>query len=406
MINARLERVRSQLVIFIYFIFSLLCFNLSHAQLPTAPPSSAPSAAPTNTGLPTTSPPSPPTGSSSVPAALNAVTNSVQPTAPTAPGVNALPQAVPTAGKYAEFQSVCRTKDYESPAYYSDELKNLRLATIKDRMKINPESISLHLRLLQELIDQRKTELIQKTEQEIKTKSLTQSDRFMLDASMALMKGDKKTARESLNKILTENPKNIDALKMLAEVYAKDSNYFETTTIYLDLAKITGKDFYEELCEAYTLDSHYNEAESYCYKGVASGKSPYSYIFLGVGAREQQKLKLAKNYFLKSIKIKETEMGYVCLGEIQVSEKKISDAIVSLKQAVAKFPKSDRAHLALAWAYFTDKQRLPALDHFQKACSLNRKIVVEVRKTLKILLDEKSADVPKYSTLLQACESL
>lgn len=348
-------------------------------------------------------------GSSSAPAALNAITNSVQPAAPGAnPTVNpAVPASAASApGKYAEFQSICRTKDYETPAYYSEELKNLRLSMIKAKMKDKPQSISLHLRLLQELIDQRKIDQVQQTLQEIKAKNISQSERNMAEASMAILKGDKKSARDLLNKVLAENPKNIDALKMLADVFAKDSNYYETTAIYLDLAKITGKDYNEELCESYTLDTHYNDAEGYCFRGITKNKSAYASIFLGVGAREQQKMKVAKKYFSDSLKMKDTEMGYVCLGEIQMSEKLFSDAISTFKSGAAKFPKSDRAHVALAWALFTDKQRMLALEQFQKACSLNRRVVVEVRKTLKILIDEKSSDVPKYSLLLQSCESL
>lgn len=404
---------------FIYYLITSLCLNLSHGQVPTEPAPSGPTTIPWPVVAPPAPQPDPKTspttqsptvvtpsgsspaasgGSSSAPAALNAITNSVQPAVPAS--------AASAPGKYAEFQSICRTKDYETPAYYSEELKNLRLSMIKAKMKDKPQSISLHLRLLQELIDQRKIDQVQQTLQEIKAKNISQSERNMAEASMAILKGDKKSARDLLNKVLAENPKNRDALKMLADVFAKDSNYYETTAIYLDLAKITGKDYNEELCESYTLDTHYNDAEGYCFRGITKNKSAYASIFLGVGAREQQKMKVAKKYFSDSLKMKDTEMGYVCLGEIQMSEKLFSDAISTFKSGAAKFPKSDRAHVALAWALFTDKQRMLALEQFQKACSLNRRVVVEVRKTLKILIDEKSSDVPKYSLLLQSCESL
>lgn len=419
---------------FIYYLITSLCLNLSHGQVPTEPAPSGPTTIPWPVVTPPAPPPDPKTspttqsptvvtpsatpnvtgpaasaGSSSAPAALNSITNSVQPAVPGAnpTGNPAVPAASASApGKYAEFQSICRTKDYETPAYYSEELKNLRLSMIKAKMKDKPQLISLHLRLLQELIDQRKIDQVQQTLQEIKAKNISQSERNMAEASMAILKGDKKSARDLLNKVLAENPKNIDALKMLADVFAKDSNYYETTAIYLDLAKITGRDYNEELCESYTLDTHYSDAEGYCFRGITKNKSAYASIFLGVGAREQQKMKVAKKYFSDSLKMKDTEMGYVCLGEIQVSEKLFSTAISTFKLGVVKFPKSDRAHVALAWALFTDKQRMQALEQFQKACSLNRRVVVEVRKTLKILIDEKSSDVSKYSLLLQSCESL
>ena len=125
-----------------------------------------------------------------------------------------------------------------------------------------------------------------------------------------------------------------------------------------------------------------------------------------MASREQKKFKEAKKYFKNSLKTKETEMGYVCLGEMFDIEKNYSEAINSYEKAIAVVPKSDRARVALAWSYFNEGKRSEAAEQFLKACALNSKIIVEVRKALKVLLEEKSDSIAAYSQILQKCEAL
>lgn len=369
-------------------ILYILCFclNLSQAQITSPPYTPTPTAAPPATEIPPTATPS---------GALNSITNSVQPVIPPA-----------AAGKYEEFQSICRTADYDLAAHYVPQLKNIRISILNERIRANPEAAKPRLKLLKELVDQKKIKEAEAVLRELKAKRISVEDKNIADATYAFLKGDKKVSRDLLNKVVASNPKNIDALKILAEVYKAELNYFEATSIYFDLSKMTTENFDDQLCETYTLDAIYTEAEPYCFKSVAKNKNPFAHIYLGVGAREQNKLKEARKYFNSSLKVKDTEMAHVCLGELSILEKKYSEAIGSLRTATTLIPTSDRAFIALAWALFNDKQRPKALENFQTACVLNKKTIVEVRRALKILLDEKSEHINPYSQLVQRCEIL
>lgn len=372
---------------------------MSHAQVNSNAPNPVTTPA---ASIPSTTSAPPTTGSQG--AALSTILNTAQPALPTV-----LPTQItaptPITGKYEEFQSVCRTNDYDTLAYYNDQLKEQRINLIKNHIAKSPTNISYSLRLLKELADQKKLKDLQTAMIDLKTKKLSITEQHIADATLAFAKKDKKTARDHLNAVLSEYPKNIEALNLLAEVYLNDKNYFESASIYFDLKKITNKNYDEALCESYTLDDHYAEAEDYCFKEIGKNKSPFASIYLGIASREQKKFKEAKKYFKNSLKTKETEMGYVCLGEMFDMEKNYSEAADSFKKALEVVPKSDRAHVALAWAYFKDRKRSEASEQFQKACALNSKIIVEVRKAIKTLIDEKSDSIAAYAHVLKKCES-
>lgn len=370
---------------------------MSHAQstgAPAATQSASTPAAAVSTILNTANP---------VPATTTTPPTNAVPPASTTPQTLIVP--VPTVGKYAEYQSICRTNDYDTVAFFGDQLKEQRIALIKERIVKNPSMVHYQLRLLKELADQKKMKELQTAASELKTKKISGPDQRMADAIMAFAKKDKKSARDNLNALLAENPKSIEALKLLAEVYISDKNYFESASIFFDLRKITNKNFDAALCESYILHGHYVEAEEYCFAEIAANKNPFASIFLGVASREQKKLKEAKKYFKNSLKTKETEMGYVCLGEMFDLEKDYSEAATNFEKALSVVPKSDRARVALAWSLFKNGKRAEASENFLKACNLNSKLIVEIRKALKILLDEKSESIATYSHILQKCES-
>ncbi len=397
MITLRIQQPRGALKVLILLLTAISCLKLSHAQAPPAPAAAQTPA--TSPGVGTTPNPAAQVNATGAPgAALNSILNSAQPPIP--------PGSTVTVGKYEEYQSVCRNKDFDSIYYYSDKIKDLRIGLIKDRLSKNPESTALLLRLLKEFIDQKKTKEAEALMTQLKTKKISKADQQIADSILSFSKGDKKSARTQLNALLVEDPKNTVALKLLAEVYLAESNYFESASIFFDLGKFTGKHFDEELCESYTLDGHYAEAEEYCFKEIARTKNPLPYIYLGIANREQKKYKEAKKYFLSSVKIKESEMGYLCLGEIYSIEINNKEASASFEKAIATMPKSDRAHTALAWNYFNDNKREQALQQFQMACALNPKVVVEIRRSLKKLIDEKSEKITAYSQLLQKCEAM
>jgi len=359
------------------FFILLQCLNLSQAQVTTP---AAPRPQPSSAG-----------------AAVNTAIKTVNEEKPNL-------ESTTTSGKYEEFQSICRVNEFDIIAHYTESTKAKRIEILKARIASEPDSNKPKLWLIKEYVDQKKLPEAESFLKELRSLRLKPAELNYAEAAVSYLKGDQKKSRDLLNKILNDNPKDVIALKLLAEVYKTESNYFEASAIYIDLIKLTRENFNEQLCEAYTLDAHYSDAEERCQN--SNNKNPFFSIYLGIGAREQGNLKGARRYFINSLQVRETEMALVCLGEIYTMEKKPKDAIATLEKAVRLVPQSTRAQVALAWAYFNEKNRSQALIHFQKACKLQRKSVVEVRKSLKILLEEKSEHIAKFSDLAQSCESL
>lgn len=274
---------------------------------------------------------------------------------------------------------------------------------IEKKITLDPASIKLKLRLLKEFIDQHKITEAEQTVQNIKSTKASDIDILIANGAFSFLKKDQKKAKDFLNKVLAEEPKNIEALKWLAEEYRSEMNYFEASAIYYDMLKISNENMNESLCEVLTLDAHYAEAEPICIKGSALKKNPFFDIYLGIAAREKMNLKEAKKYFLSSLNIKETEMGRVCLGEVFAIEKNYPEAENSYKSALKIIPESTRAQLGLAWAYFNNKERVTALESFKKACSLEKTATSELRKAIKVLIDEKSEFIQKYVNQNQRC---
>ncbi|MBC7465480.1 MAG: hypothetical protein H7256_05760 [Bdellovibrio sp.] len=346
----------------------------------------------TNTGTTTGVPTYPPLAIDP-PAAKPTVTT--DPVAPPVPGV--------TAPKYIEYQSFCRMHEYEQVQYLSDTLKEKRLQLLQDKLKAEPESIKIKTRLLKEYVDQKKTKEAEETLRQIRAMKVATTDIQYAESIFSFGKSDKKAARDLLLKILQDQPKNVEALKLLAEVHKSEANYYEYTAIYYDLLKLTRENYDEQLCESLTLDSHYTEAEKFCVKGSLEKKNPNFSIYLGIAAREKDNYKEAQTQFANSLKIKETEMGHVCSGEISILLKNNTAAQESFKKALEISSKSLRAQVALAWAYFNDKNRDKALVAFTNACALSKKSVTDLRLALKTLIQEKSDMIRAYSAQTERC---
>lgn len=364
--------------------------TLKDSSSTTTPP-------PTGTPSPTPTPTDP----------LAPMLNSVQPNGTSSvPSEQKAPPADLQGPRYAEYQSFCRTHEFDQVQFLSDSIKEKRIQLLQEKIKQEPESAKLKMRLLREFVDQKKIKEADQVLKDIRNLKISSTEINYAEAIYAFGKMDKKAARDILNKLLEEQPKNVDALKLLAEIYKLDANYFEYASIYYDLVKITKENYDEQLCEALTLDSHYADAEKVCSKGAAEGKNPTFAIYLGVAAREKENLAEAQKQFSNSLKIKESEMGYVCSGEISVLQKKYEAADEAFQKAIALNPKSLRAHLALAWSRFSNKDRTQALISFQNACLLNKKAASDLRKAIKILITEKSDLVKNYSIQAEKCITL
>lgn len=366
------------------FIFVFFCLNLSHAQ--TSPQFPAIPINPNIQGdtLPTTS--------------ANPAT--AQPVSLDSTG-----KPIKVAGKYAEYQSMCRENEYDTTAYFSDELKKRRADLLKEKTAAAGEySMKLKLRLLKEYIDQDEPKSAKALADSLKKQKLSSFENVILNALIAISVENYNYSVSILLRQLSEDNKNSEVLLLLAEVYKKLENYYEASTIYEDLNKTTGNSYLPQLCEAMVLNSVNAEAEKVCQLAIDKfPENPFPMIFKGISLREREDAKMALSSFKKSINIKPTEMGYLCLAEAFFMKDDLTSAIEQFKNASNISPNSVRAILGLAWALLKQKHYAESLQSFKKACALNGKYETEIRKAAKILLEDKISAAKLFVSAAEAC---
>ncbi|AGH96741.1 tetratricopeptide repeat protein [Pseudobdellovibrio exovorus] len=390
----------------LFFIASaLFCLDLGHAQTAQSPVEALANALSTVQPIPppaaTTPPPANNSGNPAGGASGGAGANAPAGPTPTTPSSN-------LGGKYEEHQSICRMNEYDLVKDFSDDLKKRRVELIKTKLKneSNEQRVKTQIRLIKEYLDQKNNLAAGALIQEMKQQKLSGFDNEYVNSLAALSENRISVARQILNKMSLEkeNASNVELLRSLAEVYIAESNYYEASTLYEDLNALTKNAYLPQLCEVMTLNTMNAEAERICLQASSRfPQNPFPPIFQGITHRERLDLKQAESLFKKSIAIKPTEMGHSCLAEINFMNKKFTEAASEYKKALEVTPTSNRALLGLAWTEIQSKNYTEAIEAFKKACKLNSKNEVEIRKAFKYLNDEKIAEAPRFIEAVNSC---
>lgn len=364
------------------FLLVFLCLNLSHGQNGAQFP-----AVPINPN----------------------VLNSTLPTVQATPGSLASRDGTTTkndsGGKYKEYQSLCRLNEYDTIKYYLPETKKRRVELLKEKIAgAGDDTVKLKFRLIKEYIDQDESALVKPVVESLKKEKLSVYDTAFLNSLVFLSERNYAAAIGLLNQMLIEDKKNIEVLQFLAEVYMLVENYYEAGTIYEDLNQITKNAYLVQLCETSVLNSLNAEAEKICTD--ASNKfpeNPFPVIYKGISHREREESKRAIFAFQKSIGLKPTEMGYVCLAEAFFMKGSLDDAAENFQNGLNVVSKSIRAMLGLAWTQLKLRNYAGSIAAFKKACLVNSKYEAEIRKALRQLADEKSPQVKQFMSAAESC---
>ncbi len=308
-------------------------------------------------------------------------------------------------GKYEEYQSICRENLFDVPAYLDEATQQNRIDELKEKIKSEKNPVSFKVKLLKEYIDQAKKLEIEQQFASIKAEKTNEESGKIAEALMSWYRQEVNRAQSTLAKIVIDNPKDAEALGYLAEMYASNQKYFEAASAYFDLSKLTKENYDLQLCKIHTLDSQHKEAEKFCRKAnQALQKNPYPFIYLGISEREKLNFDQAIAHFKDSLRRQQTEMAFVCIGEIFFIKQKFNGAIEAFKRAIKISPNSSRAILAMAWAQIKDKKILDALESFKSACKLNRTVAIDLRRAYKILNEEKSPQAKLFAEQAQKCQ--
>jgi tetratricopeptide (TPR) repeat protein len=308
-------------------------------------------------------------------------------------------------GKYEEYQSVCRVNEYDTVRYYSTDLKKKRSDLLKQRIsEAGDNSTKITLRLIKELIDQGEAKETRIFIDALKNKKLSNFDNSYLNALVSMSTENYATARATLSKLLEDDPKNQDVLRLLAEVFVFMQNYYEASTIYEDLNTFTKNAYLIQQCETLILNSLNADGEKVCLRAAKKfPESPLPHIYIGISHREREDYKQALLAFKKAVSIKPTEMGTTCLAEQYFIKQDYANAIIQFQQSSTLNPDSIRAQLGLAWTQIKTKQFAESLIAFKKVCAINSKYQIELRKAFKILSADKIPDAKKFIQAAESC---
>jgi tetratricopeptide (TPR) repeat protein len=395
----------------ILFIFISFCLRLSHAQTPESilqgvnilPPKTPPPTAAKPTASPAAT-----TGNAG--AGFSSTTSTANPLIPDAAVTSdsILTSAI-SPGKFEEFQSICRTREFDKLKYQSKE--NFKAKVIENKLKAQSfmaqkSNVTLMdgYQILQDLLTYEELPTFRELIAFMRTQKLTQTDSDIIAAFNGLALRNLRMAREAFIKVLEVDPKNEFILINLAEIYIKEFNFFEASAVYEDLNKYKKNNYLTELCETMVLNSLNADGERICLQAAKKfPDNPYPLIFVGITHRERETMPQASNYFKRSLNIKATEMGYVCLAELSLLNDKTDEAIQYFKLGLQQSPLSTRALSGLAWTEIKNQDYVGALETFKKACRVNPSYEVEVRKAYKKLNTEKVVGAEKFMQLAQSC---
>lgn len=367
---------------FLTFLVVFLCLNLSHGQSGSQFP-----AVPVN------------------PNVLNSTLPTVQPIPGSPASRDGSAARNETSGKYKEYQSLCRLNEYDIIKYYSPAIKKSRVDLLKEKIAgAGDDVVKLKFRLIKEYIDQDEAPLIKPIVESLKKEKLSVYDSAFLNSLVFFSERNYTAAIALLNQMLAEDKKNVEVLPFLGEVYMLVENYYEASTIYEDLNQISKNAYLVQLCETSVLNSLNAEAEKICLD--ASNKfpeNPLPVIYKGISHREREESKRAIFAFQKSLGIKPTEMGYVCLAEAYFMKGSLDEAAENFQNALNVVSKSIRAVLGLAWTQLKRNDYAGSIAAFKKACLINSKYEAEIRKAIRQLADNKSPQVKQFMSAAESC---
>lgn len=369
------------------FLFSWLWCCFIMAQTPATSP-------PATTNPSTTS--AAPAGANSVPSPLPQI-KSIETNTLTAPGAanNVLPNGTvrgstlepSKAGKYSEYQSYCRSNNYDPGFEYSRYLSDDPV--VKDIKKMIDEK---------KYFDAEKYILAHR-------QTLGEQNYYQ---SIILVYGLKRNFVEAfswIDRVGSEYKNDFSIKRLAAVVYELQNNFMEAKIMVQDLYKATKNTaVLEDLCRLNTLDSQHKDAEVSC--DTARRKLPSNFlvpIWLGISYREREMYKEAKLEFENSLKIRPSEFALTCLAEIESIRKNKNEALNYFNKAIEFNPKSMRAQLGTAKLYFEQNKFDKALEHFISSCNLGVKDRIDFRKAYKELTIQKNPIAEKYISAIQNC---
>lgn len=231
---------------------------------------------------------------------------------------------------------------------------------------------------------------------------------FTLRGEQEILFNKSQEALESLKQALELNPKYEPAYLKIIEIYEARKNRYELRLVFQDMVeKIGEKQFYtERLCEITTLDGLYDISIDYCRKGANRFKKSDIYpTFLGITLMETGKTKEGLGVLKKaSAQFPDSKRVHLVYADYLFKEKNYIDAVKYYRNATMADSKNLDAFIGLAKTYVEIQKFDDSIEAYQAACKIDRKTVIDIRKSQNVIkLKKDKALDEKFKTLQATC---
>lgn len=196
---------------------------------------------------------------------------------------------------------------------------------------------------------------------------LDSSGAVIFDATVAAQNSQFKTAATMLMGLLEKEPDNIEALRLLARVYAADGNASASSSTWEKVATLSPSDpdAAYEAGSALAGKEKWNEVRTRMLSTEAYGKADKRhYLLLGQASLELGYNGEAEKYLLKA---GDVELAEVLLGKLYYKKGKTQLAERTFKKTLEKNSGNYIANLHLGYINYSRNRKEVALKYYRKA---------------------------------------
>lgn len=223
-------------------------------------------------------------------------------------------------------------------------------------------------------------------------------------------KGGKVTeAKEAYKKALEANPKYQPAYAALAKIYQK--NPYELRILYQDMITTFGakSEFLAKLCEISTNDGDNEEGEKYCNQGIAKdSKVPENYVHLGIIAKQKGDQEKAKKLLKEAAaKFPKSEFAQYETANFLMNRKDDLEAYNYFQRCLRADARSERCLIGLGLSGVQIQKHEQAYNSMKQACHIGgRKHAAMVRRAASVLRSQKALQwSTRFEDLASGCSS-
>lgn len=230
-------------------------------------------------------------------------------------------------------------------------------------------------------------EKVQEKKKELTITPSIPSEELIEDAKVLASNANYTRAAELLNNVLKNDSDNIEALKLLARIYAAMGQKDNSSEMWKRISTLKPDDpdaAYEvgvSLARKQQWASVRSKILEFARLGKPDGRH---FLLIGEADIELGYKKEARKYLLLAGNI---ERAKFLLGKLYYSEGNLEAAERSFKEVLAINPNHFGSHLHLGWLYYRNGYKSRALRHYRSAVKLEPSSII-ARLSLAKLLEE------------------